>query len=66
MVLAGCCAAVPYLVSNYLYAFGIREFRFMFCSYVLSTLFSFILLRQPSGGAGRAMPPGVSDQEGTI
>ena len=51
MVLAGCCVAVPYLISNYLYAGGLSQFPFMFCSYVLSTLASFVLMRQPSGGA---------------
>ena len=53
MVLAGCCVAVPYLVSNYLYAGGLSQFPFMFCSYVVSTLASFVLMRQPSGGAAR-------------
>jgi hypothetical protein len=53
MVLAGCCVAVPYLISNYLFAFGVRQFPFMFSSYVLSTVVSFILMRQPSGGAAQ-------------
>ena len=53
MVLAGCCVAVPYLISNYLYAGGLSQFPFMFCSYVLSTLASFVLMRQPSSGAVR-------------
>jgi hypothetical protein len=53
MVLAGCCVAVPYLVSNYLYAGGLSQFPFMFCSYVISTLASFVLMRQPSSDAVR-------------
>jgi len=60
MVLAGCCVAVPYLISNYLFAFGVRQFPFMFCSYVLSTVASVILMRQPSGGSSSAAPPGAS------
>lgn len=66
MVLAGCCVAVPYLISNYLFAVGVRQFPFMFYSYVLSTVVSFILMRQPSGGRGANMPPGVSQQAGAI
>jgi hypothetical protein len=67
MVLAGCCVAVPYLISNYLFAFGVRQFTFMFCSYVLSTVVSFVLMRQPSGGgASSTMPPGVTQRAGAI
>ena len=67
MVLAGCCVAVPYLISNYLFAFGVRQFTFMFCSYVLSTLVSFVLMRQPSGGgAPSTMPPGATQRAGAI
>ncbi len=67
MVLAGCCVAVPYLISNYLFAFGVRQFPFMFCSYVLSALVSFILMRRPSGGGAHAtMAPGASEPARTI
>jgi len=66
MVLAGCCVAVPYLISNYLFAFGVRQFPFMFSSYVLSTLVSFILMRQPSGGAPPNMQSGAPQQARTI
>jgi len=65
MVLAGCCVAVPYLISNYLFAFGVRQFPFMFLSYTLSALASLVLMRQPSRGAS-TMPPGTSQEARAI
>ena len=65
MVLAGCCVAVPYLISNYLYTFGVRQFSFMFGSYVLSTIVSFLLMRQPSGRPAN-QPLGMTAQAGGI
>ena len=39
--------AMPFLVSNYLYARGTREFPFMFQTVVISTLVSYLILRRP-------------------
>lgn len=50
MALAGVGAAIPLLVSNYLYSQGVTQFPFMFKTYVYSTLLSYIVLRTPSGG----------------
>lgn len=40
--------AVPFLVSNYLYASGSDEFDFMFKSVLVSTLASYVVLRNPA------------------
>jgi hypothetical protein len=66
MVLAGCCVAVPYLISNYLFAFGVRQFPFMFLSYTLSALASLVLMRQPSRGATSTVPPGAAQEARAI
>jgi len=66
MVLAGCCVAVPYLISNYLFAFGVRQFPFMFLSYTLSALASLVLMRQPSRGASSTVPPGAAQEARAI
>ena len=63
IVLAGCGAAIPLLVANYLYSHGETQFPFMFKTYVYSTLLSYIVLRTPSGGR---LPSGFPAQGGNI
>jgi len=48
MVRLGIGLAVPFLVSNYLYASGSSNFPFMLKTTVLSILASFVILRNPS------------------
>jgi hypothetical protein len=47
MVRLGVGLAMPFLISNYLYAKGFTQFDFMFKTVVLSTLSTFVILRNP-------------------
>jgi hypothetical protein len=47
LVRLGIGLAMPFLVSNYLYARGFNQFDFMFKTVVISTLSSFVVLRNP-------------------
>jgi hypothetical protein len=47
LVRLGAGLAMPFLISNYLYAKGFTEFDFMFKTVVLSTLSSFVILHNP-------------------
>lgn len=47
LIRLGIGLAIPFLVSNYLYARGFSQFDFMFKTVVVSTLTSFIILRNP-------------------
>ena len=48
LIRLGIGLAMPFLVSNYLYANGTREFEFMFRTVVISSLASYVMLRNPS------------------
>lgn len=54
LVRIGIGLAIPFLVANYLYSSGSSQFEYMFRTIVISTLTSFIILRNPSADeAGR-------------
>jgi drug/metabolite transporter (DMT)-like permease len=53
MALVGLGIAIPFLVTNYLYAQGISNYPLMFRTYVISTLLSYVVLRTPSQNAMR-------------
>lgn len=54
LVRIGIGLALPFLVANYLYATGSSQFEYMFRTIVISTLTSFIILRNPTADkAGR-------------
>ena len=48
LVRLGIGLAMPLLISNYLYARGSTQFDFMFKTVVISTLASFVVLRNPA------------------
>ena len=48
LVILGVGLAVPFVVSNVLYGRGIREYPFMFKTFVISALISYAVLRIPS------------------
>lgn len=48
LVRLGIGLAIPLLVANYLYARGSSEFDFMFKTMLISTLASFVVLRNPT------------------
>ena len=52
MVMLGVGAATPLLVSNFLYASGSANYPYMLKTYLISTLVSYVILRQPPRGAG--------------
>jgi hypothetical protein len=52
MVLLGTGAAVPLLVANFLNAAGVYNYPFMLSTYLISTIVSYVILRQPPRGIG--------------
>jgi hypothetical protein len=48
LVRLGIGLAMPFLVSNYLYAKGFTQFDFMFKTLVISTLSSYVIMRNPT------------------
>jgi hypothetical protein len=48
LVRLGVGLAVPFLVANYLYSTGSSQFEYMFRTVVVSTLISYIILRNPT------------------
>jgi hypothetical protein len=48
LIRLGIGLAMPFLVSNYLYARGTQEFEFMFRTVLISGLASYVVLRNPS------------------
>jgi hypothetical protein len=48
LVRLGIGLAVPFLVANYLYSKGSSQFEYMFRTVVISTLISYIILRNPT------------------
>ncbi|MBE0656072.1 MAG: hypothetical protein IH602_00195 [Bryobacteraceae bacterium] len=52
MVMLGAGAATPLLVSNFLYASGSSNYPYMLRTYLISTIVSYVILRQPPRGAG--------------
>jgi len=52
MVLVGVGAATPLLVSNFLYASGSSNYPYMLKTYLISTIVSYVILRQPPRGIG--------------
>jgi hypothetical protein len=48
LVRLGIGLAVPFLVANYLYSTGSSQFEYMFRTVVVSTLISYIILRNPT------------------
>lgn len=54
LVRIGIGLAMPFLVANYLYSAGSSQFEYMFRTIVISTITSFIILRNPTADkAGR-------------
>ena len=52
MVMLGVGAATPLLISNFLYASGSANYPYMLKTYLISTIVSYVILRQPPRGAG--------------
>jgi hypothetical protein len=52
MVMLGVGAATPLLVSNFLYASGSSNYPYMLRTYLISTIVSYVILRQPPRGMG--------------
>jgi hypothetical protein len=48
LVRLGIGLAVPFLVANYLYSTGSSQFEYMFRTVVISTLISYVILRNPT------------------
>ena len=53
MALLGFGLAVPLLVANVLYARGYSQFDYLFRTYIISTLLSYVVLRTPPASAPR-------------
>lgn len=53
MALLGFGLAIPLLVANVLYARGYSQFDYLFRTYIISTLLSYVVLRTPSAPAPR-------------
>lgn len=63
MVLLGVGVATPLVIANLLYASGSSNYPYIFKTYLLSTIISYVILRQPPrrmpSGFGAGRTPGV-------